>query len=133
MTVEILDPSVAEPNQEFAQARRFRKLALEAGLTVTHKATRMLLPESHYASKGKDHNVGDVKTPATERECLALLAISSDKQFAAWAFWEAQKLVLAKWGGPIYDPTEHQIFRSSKITDVYQALQGFKGHWEAAE
>lgn len=133
MTVQILDPNVTEPNQEFSQAKRFRKLALEAGLTVTHKATRVLLPETRYASKTKDHNVGDLKSEPIERECLGLIAVSPDKQFAAWAFWEEQKLVIAKWGGPVYDPTENRIFRSAKITDVYQALQGFKGHWEVTE
>lgn len=127
----MLDGNVENPNENFPAAKRFRKLADAAGLVVVRKATRCLIPETHYASKSANHNVGDVKSPAVEREFLALTAMSPDRSFVAWAFWEEGTLQIAKWGGKVYPPGGPRVFYSKKITELYEALKGVAGIWEA--
>jgi len=124
----ILDPAVSEPDLDFAQAKRFRKLSAEVGLGVDVAATRVLVDAVLYVATTSTHKAGDVRTPEAEHECVTLTAIAPDKTLAVQAFWENKSFMYAKWGGPALDPVTPRVYWTKKITEMYQAIQGFKGH-----
>lgn len=132
--VQILNPALSgaelERALDFSGAKRFKKHAEAAGLQVTEAATLILQPALLYATSGNGRSAGDERKPARQMVCVSIIAVAPDKTFAAWAHWEEETLLIAKWGGPIFDPSGPRIFTSTKVTDVYAALNGLKGHWE---
>ena len=132
--VQILNPALSGPELEaaldFSGAKRFIKHAEGAGMGITASASLILQPALRYATSGNGRSAGDERKPAKEMVCVSIIAVAPDKTFAAWAHWEDQTLLIAKWGGPIFNPSGPRIFTSSKVTDVYAALNGLKGHWE---
>lgn len=118
-----------EPDLDFAAAKRFRKLAEAAGMSVTVFANLILEPATYYVGSSENHNAGDLKKPEMEMECFSLTAISPDRKFAVWAYFENKKLSHARWGGPAMDPTAPQVVTSMTITPVYDVMKGFEGVW----
>jgi len=81
-----------------ASVRRFLKLAEASGLATRVRTTRATLPPELYLSKSKTHNVGDVKTPERQVDCV-FITITDFVGFAAHAVWYDGKFDFGTVGG----------------------------------
>jgi len=107
---------------DFNGLKRFRKLAEEAGMTVTIDARRVLVHATTYASSGNGHAAGDIKKPAYEQEAVWAVAVAHDRSFAAWAHWEDGTLLIGRFGGPFTGT----VVATAQITPILNALKAYQ-------
>lgn len=107
---------------DFNGLKRFRKLAEDAGMTVTIDARRVLVHATTYASSGNGHAAGDIKKPAYEQEAVWAVAVAHDRSFAAWAHWEDGTLLIGRFGGPFTGT----VVATAQITPILNALKAYQ-------
>jgi hypothetical protein len=99
-----LPPSeIEEITFQTASMTKFRKLALVSGLLLHVQGTEVRVAATFYASKSKDHNVGDKKADEYNRRVVSLTMLSPEvgSEFGAQAVWY-EKLVTKK-GNPVWE------------------------------
>ena len=70
-------------------AQKFRKLGEKHGLVIQVQGSLCHVSETHYLSKSKTHNVGDVKDLAHEYRMFSM-TLTNEEDFAIQARWYEQ-------------------------------------------